>query len=86
MGKIIINVDWLPNNYAAAPENSEIACVVTAKSLDELKKEMEEAQDLYDQLLEEKAEKDKAKLFEAYKKSKRSLDEIVDFMKGKADL
>lgn len=56
------------------------------KKILRLKKEMEEAQDLYDQLLEEKAEKDKAKLFEAYEKSKRSLDEIVDFMKGKADL
>lgn len=56
------------------------------KKILRLKKEMEEAQDLYDQLLEEKAEKDKAKLFEVYKKSKRSLDEIVDFMKGKADL
>ena len=51
-----------------------------------LRQELEEAQDLYEKLLEEKAEADREKLFEAYKKSKRSLDEIVDFMKGKADI
>ena len=51
-----------------------------------LRQELEEAQDLYEKLLEEKEEADREKLFEAYKKSKRSLDEIVDFMKGKADI
>jgi ElaB/YqjD/DUF883 family membrane-anchored ribosome-binding protein len=56
------------------------------KKILKLRQELEEAQDLYEKLLEEKAEADKEKLFEAYKKSKRSLDEIVDFMKGKADL
>ena len=48
------------------------------KKILKLRQELEEAQDLY--------EKDREKLFEAYKKSKRSLDEIVDFMKGKADV
>ena len=56
------------------------------KKILKLRQELEEAQDLYEKLLEEKAEADKEKLFEAYKKSKRSLDEIVDFMKGKADV
>ena len=56
------------------------------KKILKLRKELEEAQDLYEKLLEEKAEADREKLFEAYKKSKRSLDEIVDFMKGKADI
>lgn len=56
------------------------------KKILKLRQELEEAQDLYEKLLEEKAEADKGKLFEAYKKSKRSLDEIVDFMKGRADL
>ena len=56
------------------------------KKILKLRQELEEAQDLYEKLLEEKAEADKEKLFEAYKKSKRSLDEIVDFMKGKADI
>lgn len=56
------------------------------KKILKLRQELEEAQDLYEKLLEEKAEADREKLFEAYKKSKRSLDEIVDFMKGKADV
>ena len=56
------------------------------KKILKLRQELEEAQDLYEKLLEEKAEADKEKPFEAYKKSKRSLDEIVDFMKGRADL
>ena len=56
------------------------------KKILKLKQELEEAQDEYEKLLQEKAEADREKLFEAYKKSRRSLDEIVDFMKGKADL
>ncbi len=56
------------------------------KKILKLRQELEEAQDQYEKLLQEKAETDKEKLFEAYKKSRRSLDEIVDFMKGKADL
>ena len=56
------------------------------KKILKLRQELEEAQDQYEKLLPEKAEADKEKLFEAYKKSRRSLDEIVDFMKGKADL
>ena len=56
------------------------------KKILKLRQELEEAQDRYEKLLDEKAEADKEKLFEAYKKSKRSLDEIVDFMKGRADL
>ena len=56
------------------------------KKILKLRQELEEAQDLYEKLLEEKAEADKEKLFEAYKKSKRSLDEIVELMQGKADI
>ena len=56
------------------------------KKILKLRQELEEAQDQYEKLLQEKAETDKEKLFEAYKKSRRSLDEIVDFMIGKADL
>ena len=37
-------------------------------------------------LLKEQKEDDKKKLFEAYRKSKRSLDEVIDFMKGRADI
>ena len=56
------------------------------KKILKLKQELEEAQDEYEKLLQEKAEADREKLFEAYKKSRWSLDEIIDFMKGKADL
>ena len=56
------------------------------KKILKLKQELEEAQDEYEKLLQEKAEADREKLFEAYKKSRRSLYEIIDFMKGKADL
>ena len=42
MGKIIINVDYT-DNFAAAPANEDIACVSTGRTLDELKRNMEEA-------------------------------------------
>ena len=56
------------------------------KKILKLTAELEAAKDEYDNLLEEKKETDKKKLFEAYAKSKRSLEEVIDFMKGKADL
>lgn len=42
MGKIKINVDW-DGNYGAAPANDEIACVVTGRTLEELKRNMAES-------------------------------------------
>lgn len=51
-----------------------------------LTKQLEEEKDRYEALLEEQKEEDKKKLFEAYSKSKRSLDEVIDFMKGRADI
>lgn len=56
------------------------------KKIIQLTKQLEEAKDQYEALLEEQKEEDKKKLFEAYKKSKRSFDEVIDFMKGKADV
>lgn len=56
------------------------------KKILKLSTELEEAKDLYEKLLEEQKEEDKKKLFEAYKKSKRSLNEVIDFLKGKADI
>lgn len=56
------------------------------KKILKLTAELEAAKDEYDDLLKEKKEADKRKLFEAYAKSKRSLEEVIDFMKGKADL
>ena len=47
------------------------------KKILKLRQELEEAQDLYEKLLEEKAEADKEKLFEAYKKSKRRKNEAT---------
>jgi cystathionine beta-lyase family protein involved in aluminum resistance len=52
----------------------------------QLTKELEEAKDEYQKLLEEQEEADKKKLIEAFRKSKRSLDEILEYMKGKADI
>ena len=48
--------------------------------------ELEAAKDQYELLLQEQKEEEKKKLIEAYQKSKRSLDEVIDFMKGKADI
>lgn len=42
MGKIIINVDYT-DNFAAAPANDNIACISTGRTLEELKRNMEEA-------------------------------------------
>lgn len=56
------------------------------KKILKLRAEMEAAQDEYEKLLQEQKEADKQKLFEAYQKSRRSLEEVLDFMKGKADL
>ncbi len=43
MGKVIINVDWVPNNFGAAPANEDIACVATGKTLEEVEKNIVEA-------------------------------------------
>ena len=56
------------------------------KIIIQLTKQLEEAKEQYEALIEEQKEEDTKKLFEAYKKSKRSLDEVIDFMKGKADV
>lgn len=42
MRKVKINVDW-DGNYGASPANENIACVVTGKTLDELKCNMKES-------------------------------------------
>lgn len=43
MGKVIINIDWIEKNFAAAPECEDIACAATGKTLDEVKKNIVEA-------------------------------------------
>lgn len=56
------------------------------KKILKLSEELEAAKEEYEKLLQERGEEDKKKLFAAYQKSKRSLEEILDYMKGKADL
>ena len=56
------------------------------KKILRIRNELEEALNEYEELLKEQKEEDKKKLFAAYEKSKRSLDEVIDFMKGKADI
>ena len=56
------------------------------KKILKLRAQLDEAQDEYDKLMEEKKEADKKKILAAYSKSKRSLDEVIDFLKGKADI
>lgn len=43
MGKVGIKVEWCGKNYAACPENEDIACVVTHKTLEGLQMDMDEA-------------------------------------------
>ncbi len=47
MGKISIYIDWCGSNYAACPENDSIACVSTAETLEEMKKEILDALDFH---------------------------------------
>ena len=56
------------------------------KKILKLKKQLEDAQEQYQKLVEEKKEADKKKLFAAFQKSRRSLDEVIDFLRGKADI
>lgn len=71
---------------ARKPLNIKTRIERQEKKIIKLREQLEEAQDQYEMLLQEQKEEDKKKLFTAYQKSKRSLDEIIDFMKGKADL
>ena len=51
-----------------------------------LKAQLEDAQVEYDRLVEKKKEADMKKILDAYAKSKRSMEEEIDFLKGKADI
>ena len=51
-----------------------------------LKAQLEDAQVEYDRLVEKKKEADMKKILDAYTKSKRSMEEVIDFLKGKADV
>ena len=43
MKKIRLIIDWDGRNYGSCPENEDIACVATSKTLEGVKAEMEDA-------------------------------------------
>ena len=43
MKTVIINIDWVPNNFSAAPANEDIACVATGKTMEEVKRNIVDA-------------------------------------------
>ena len=47
---------------------------------------LKELENEYDRLVEKKKEADMKKILDAYAKSKRSMEEVIDFLKGKADI
>ncbi|MEE3462485.1 MAG: hypothetical protein VZR00_11530 [Lachnospiraceae bacterium] len=48
--------------------------------------ELEQAQEEYEKLQEELKAQEQKEIFEAFEKSKRSYDEVIEFLKGKADI
>ena len=71
---------------ARKPMDIKIRIERQEKKILRLTEELEEGKKEYEKLLEVQEEEDMKKLVEAYKKSKRSLDEVIDYMKGKADI
>lgn len=43
MEKVIINVDWMPDNFGASPANESVACVATGKTLEDVERNIVEA-------------------------------------------
>lgn len=43
MESVRITIDWVPDNFAAVPENEDIACVATGETLEEVKANIVEA-------------------------------------------
>ena len=56
------------------------------KKIIKMSEELEQAKEEYKKLQEEKKKDDIKKITDAYSKSKRSLDEVLNFLKGKADI
>ena len=56
------------------------------KNILKMAEELEQAKEEYKMLQEEKKKEDIDKIAAAYIKSKRTLDEVLDFLKGKADI
>jgi dsDNA-specific endonuclease/ATPase MutS2 len=51
-----------------------------------LAQQLEEEKERYQEMLGELQEEEKQQLFEAYQKSRRSYEEVMEYLKGKADL
>lgn len=51
-----------------------------------LAQQLEEEKERYQEMLGELQEEEKQQLFEAYQKSRRSYEEVIEYLKGKADL
>ena len=43
MAKVIINIDWMEHNFGAAPQNENVACVVTGKELADVERDIVDA-------------------------------------------
>ena len=56
------------------------------KKILKMTEELERAKEEYKNLQEEKKKDDIKKITAAYFKSKRTLDEVLDFLKGKANI
>ena len=56
------------------------------KKILKMAEELEQAKEEYKKLQEEKKKEDIEKITVAYIKSKRTRDEVIDFLKGKADI
>ncbi len=56
------------------------------KKIIKMTDELEQAKEEYKRLQEEKKKDDIRKITDAYFKSKRTLDEVLDFLKGKANI
>lgn len=56
------------------------------KKILQMKKDLEQAQEDYEKLVKEREAKEKEELYAAYKKSKRTLQEVMNYLKGKADI
>jgi hypothetical protein len=48
--------------------------------------ELEKAKEEYDTMQKELEEQEKKEIFEAYKRSKKNYAEVIEFLKGKADI
>ena len=43
MSKVIINIDWAEKNFVASPEDENVACIATGKTLEDVKRNIVDA-------------------------------------------